>query len=104
MFYFESHITVSPVFGGELEEFRNICSQYKFKVAKLLLKKTETDLGVESDLDSFATGHGTDLHELARRMEVLLDLLVLRGFNVIRYKIEDIIIDSRHDDYLKLIK
>lgn len=88
--YYESHVTLAPVEGGKLEELRAICSNYKFRVADLLLKK-----GVASDLDSFCSSRGKDMEELTGRMMSLIDELVLREFDVWRYKIESVIIDVR---------
>lgn len=39
MFYYESHITIEPVFDDKLELASNIAIKYKFKVASLLMQK-----------------------------------------------------------------
>lgn len=96
--YFESHITIEPVFGTDLEKFKNICSDYKFRVATLLLQKRKEDNAERSKNDSFCTGRGSELDELETRMLNLSKHLIKENFIVWRYKIESVLIDSRYDD------
>lgn len=94
-YYFECHITIDPVLieeNGEL--LRNLCAIVHFKVANLFMLKT----GDRSEKDTFMTGHSKDLEALIERMIQLLDLLKLHNFPIRRYKIEEIIIDSRNED------
>jgi len=96
--YFESHVTLDPVFDERLELLKKVCSIYKFRVAELLMKKRAESTPERSDLDTFCTGHDSDFEELKERMLVLIIMLRMNGFVVRRYKIEDVILDSRIDD------
>jgi len=101
--YYESHVTLDPVFGDRLDVLREACSAHGFRVAKLLMKKRGTDAGVPSDLDSFCTGTSRDLDGLRDTMQALILALKAGGFVVRRYKIETIVLDSRVDDELHLL-
>jgi hypothetical protein len=99
-FYYECHITIAPVFDCRLEEAKDIASGHGFKVASLLMKKREIDQPTVSMYDTFMTGHSKDIVKLKQSMLLLISDLMSAGFTIYRYKIEDIIIDSRiHDEY-----
>ena len=68
---------------------------FGFRVAKLYKTNQET-----SDLDTFMTGHDDDLVMMKYRMKNLCYNLGVQGFDVLRYKIEEIILDSRNGDLL----
>jgi hypothetical protein len=96
--YFESHITIAPVFGKDLEVFRGWCRMYKFHVAELLMVKSRGGRGVPSRKDAFCTSRGTSLSDLQRRTTTLVKMLDQYGFTVRRAKIEYTLFDSRHED------
>ena len=98
--YYESHVTIEPVFDDRLEAFRKVCKQYNFHVATLVMQKRAEDTPERSKHDSFCTGHGRNGEELAQRMFDLLDVLKTLEFKVWRYKIEVVPLDSRYDDSL----
>lgn len=100
---YKSHITIEPVFGERLDLFKNICSDYHFRVAKLLLQKRESDTPVRSSNDSFCTGHSTTEEDLRNRMIGLCKSLISKDFKVYRYKIEAVILDSRTKDAFSLL-
>lgn len=89
--YFECHITIEPVEGERLTRFQEICSKYKFKVANLLMRKTLE----KSKLDSFCTGKDKNFTNMKFRMNNLLNELKNNNFNIYRYKIEAILLDSK---------
>jgi hypothetical protein len=91
--YYECHVTIEPVQDERLTEFSNICSSYGFKVATLLMQKSLD----RSNLDSFCTGKATNFAFLKARMDFLLSDLNKAKFNVYRYKIESILLDSKVD-------
>lgn len=101
--YFEAHITIEPLFDDELNDLKKLAATFKFKVADLLIKTHRKDTLERSSLDSFLTGHGGDLPDLMLRTEQLLNMLHCYGFKVWRYKIEDILIDSKLCDTWKLV-
>lgn len=103
-YYFESHITIEPVFGEQLEQIKEICKEFDFKVAELLMKKREDDTEERSKFDTFATGHGKDLDVIKYRTKTLAEKLISAGFKLWRYKIEDTLLDSRFEDTLNIMK
>ncbi len=90
---YECHITIDPVFNERLEQFKNICKDYNFKVAKLLMANDRL-----SDKDSFCTGHSKSLIEIQNKMLNLLAALKENNYAIRRYKIEQILLDSRYND------
>lgn len=101
--YYESHITIEPVFGDHRAVVQNIVSQFGFKLADLLMKKREEDTEERSDKDTFMTAHGYNYDELLKRMSDSISALKAYGYKVWRYKIEIICLDSRNEDTLLLI-
>ena len=96
--YYEAHVTVEPVFEEDLERFKTICHDYKFRVANLLMQKRRSDSEERSKNDSFCTGRGISFTDIEKRMLALVQRLQKEGFKVWRYKIESTLIDSRYDD------
>ena len=95
MNYYESHITIEPVFEEELEKFKNICSKYKFRVAELLLQKRKIDKPEISTKDTFCTGRFKDLETAKNDTLSLVEELKENVFIVKRYKVEYIVLDVR---------
>lgn len=96
--YFECHVTVEPVFDESRERLSKIAESNGFKLAKLLMKKREEDTEERSKHDTFMTGHSKSYSDLEDRMLRLIADVTAQGYKVWRYKIEDTIIDSRHED------
>lgn len=108
--YYESHITISPVLDEErLTELREIASRFGFRVADLLMKKRDVDTPQRSMYDTFLSTRVNNNKPGARDKclgHTLLCCTALRdkGFDVWRYKIEAVIIDStHHNDEFNLI-
>lgn len=103
MRYFECHITIEPVFGEELEVFKEICKKFNFKVANLLMQKDRKATPERSDKDTFCTGHGKDYDVIHKRMMGLVGAIQTAGYQVWRYKIEDVLLDVKlhrtYDDH-----
>lgn len=102
-FYYEAHVTVEPVFDDALEEFKRIAAAHQFRVADLLMQKRAEDTPERSKYDTFCTGRATDYVVLLNLMVSMIRQLKLQGFKVWRYKIEDTLFDSRHEDTLHLL-
>lgn len=102
-YYFESHVTVEPVFDERLTQLTEICKEFHFHVADLLLKKRASDTEQRSQSDSFCTARSKDYGELEVRMRNLISRLKTEGYQIWRYKIEDALLDSRYEDTLKLL-
>ena len=94
--YYEAHVTIDPVIDDELEKFKELCKQHKFRVAELLMKKKKSKTGfVLNDHDQFCTGRDLDAKELCKRMFDLIKNLELNGFTVRRYKVENTLLDKK---------
>lgn len=95
--YYESHITIDPVFGEELQHFKEVCLGFNFRVAKLLMEKTP------STQDAFCTSRSQVYTDIVERTSGLVLALKQVGFKVRRYKIEDTLVDSKIDDKFELL-
>lgn len=96
--YFEAHVTIEPVFDERLEYFKSICSEFKFHVADLLMRKRKKDNETRSNFDSFCTGKDKNYDNIESRMFNLIDKLNKNNYHVWRYKIESTLLDSKYDD------
>lgn len=101
--YYECHVTIDPVFEEERETLAAIIKPYKFKLAKLVMKKNKGDDYKDSTLDTFFTAHGKYYSDLQQRMVDCVREVQANGYTVRRYKIENTILDSKLNDLLELI-
>jgi hypothetical protein len=104
-YYYECHITIEPVFEdwGNIVEVEKIATKHGFKLAKLLMQKRSEDQPERSSKDTFMTSHGKELLDLTVRMKACCEELQAFGLIVYRYKIEDIVLDSRIKDEFNLL-
>ena len=100
--YYESHVTVDPLEGLELNKFKSTCNNYGFKVAELLMVKEGFGL-VNSDKDSFCTTRSKNFDDISKRTKLLIYELNMVNIKVRRYKIEDTLIDSKISDDLNIL-
>jgi len=101
--YFESHITIEPIFDeNRLELFKKVIASYNFKAAKLYMLKGG-EKGIPNSKDSFCTARSKDYHKLCYDTHVCIIALQHLGFTVFRYKIENTLIDSKIDDKWNLL-
>lgn len=101
--YYECHITIEPLFDEQLEQVKELVIPYKFKVAELLMKKRSEDTEERSQYDTFMTSHSQHYAELEERMIQLIFTLQGNGITVWRYKIEDVVLDSKINDMLGVL-
>lgn len=94
--YYESHITIEPVFGERYAEFKTTSMFHGFKSTELLLQKRKEDKPERSSKDMFCTAHSKSFEDLERRMTTLTRCLRASGFKVWRQKIEAVMLDIRH--------
>lgn len=103
-FYYESHVTIEPIPDEtRLEEAKTIAVSYGFKMAHLLMKNREKDTEERSSRDTFMTAHSKDYAHIKLNTMAVVMALTSNGFKVWRYKIEDILCDSRIDDEFNLL-
>lgn len=93
--YYESHVTVEPVFDAKLELLTQIAHNHKFRVADLFLQKRPQDTPERSRFDSFCTSRGQECNELVYRTRRLVADLQFNGLTVWRYKVESALVDER---------
>lgn len=97
--YHESHVTIEPVFDDRRRDrLLALCEEHGFRVAKLLMQKRAEDTPERSRHDTFCSSMSVDPPVLERRMFDLVAALQAEGFKVWRYKIEDVVLDSKVDD------
>jgi hypothetical protein len=97
---YECHVTIEPVLDeGRLNELKGLAAVWGFKVADLLMRNEE-----KSRNDTFLTGHNQDYVNMKTQMEFLIDVIKHHGYTIWRYKIENIILDSKYQgDTLNLL-
>jgi hypothetical protein len=95
--YYECHINLEPD-EKRRDTLDMLCESNGpgFRVAKLRMEK-------EASTDAFVTGRGGNYEELVHRMTILVNALRREGFTVLRYKIEEALLDSKVEDSLSLL-
>lgn len=93
--YYESHITIDPVFDERLAVLKEVAAFYGFHVADLILRKSRKDPEKPHQDDSFLTGRDKNRVHLEHRMDLLIEGLQDRDFVIRRKKIEAALIDER---------
>jgi hypothetical protein len=101
--YYEAHVTIEPIHDEQLDKARTIAEESKFKIAHLLMKNREKDTEERSSRDTFMTAHDKDYDNIVFRTFSVVRSLKAAGFKVWRYKIEDIVVDSRITDEFDLL-
>lgn len=87
---FECHITIAPAFD-RLEYLQGLAEEHGFKVANLVMAS-----GERSERDMFMTAHGEDYSQIGYRALRFCLALKHVGFKLQRYKIEQVLVDSRY--------
>lgn len=97
--YFECHITIVPIEIAYEEVERPILNRvahrWGFRPATFLLKK-----GNQAVPDDFLTTRGTDYQDVYNRMMSCVKELYRYDFTVVRYKIENTLLDVKLNRYV----
>lgn len=93
--YFESHITIEPVYGERLEKLTKIVQEHKFRVADLLMQKRPENTAERSKYDTFCTAKDTSYQRIFTNAEKCVEKLIEAGFVVWRVKIENTLLDEK---------
>lgn len=103
---FEVHVTIDPVFEDDpkREILERIATNHNFKLAKLYMLKDSFVPEQESDRDTFMTYHSRDYGLAVHSTKVIVDHLRRENFKVRRYKIEEIVMDSKVVDLLGILE
>lgn len=102
--YFESHVTLEPVFDERLTLLKILAKSSGFHVAKLIMKKRKGETPSPNQEDAFCTARSVDYNELLGDIMIFIGRLQKHDFKVYRYKIENTLLDSRSHDPHDLIK
>lgn len=101
--YYEAHVTIDPIFDARRDVAAEIATKFGFRLAKLIMRKREADAELPAQDDTFMTANSTDVTSIQSMTRRCVRELQAAGFVVRRYKIEDTILDSRHNDELGLL-
>lgn len=93
--YYESHITIEPKFGEELEKVKRLAENNGFRVADLFLQKRKNDTPERSKFDSFMTARSNSLEEITFLTDKMVEDLGKHNYFIFRYKIEITLIDVK---------
>ena len=99
-YYYEAHISLVPVTPGgeERRELLGIAALHGAKLASFAMNKED-----KKTPDAFITFRGSDYNQMVATTMRLVRDLILFGFKVKRYKIEDTLLDSNREDTLQLL-
>lgn len=95
--YYEVHVTIEPVEQDKYVLFEKLAAAQGFWCSEWALKK-------ENGYNFFATTRSKSYDGAYSRMYHLITSLAVRGFKVLRYKIEDTVLDSKIEDILGIVK
>jgi hypothetical protein len=100
---YETHITIEPIMeDARREEIAQLIAPHGFKLAELVMMKKDSML--RSQLDTFMTGHDCSYAMSTIKLTMCVSDIQKAGIKVLRYKIEQIMLDSKYqDDPLKLL-
>lgn len=97
--YYEIHVTLAPDFD-RLEEVKFLGKKHSFHMGKLLLMKKEDQL---SHKDMFLTGRTFSYYDACKVTQDLITDLKFAGFTILRYKIENTVLDSKIKDMFEVL-
>lgn len=100
--YYEAHVTIEldpeERLMAAIPHVTDLSSAKGFKFASLT-----TSCHGQEKLSHILTGHDKQRGHLLERMVQMIKLLKLHGYSIVRYKIEDISLDSRVIDSYGLL-
>lgn len=101
---YEGHITLEPVHGSALHRAIELAYRAGFKASEEpgYLGSSYSERTTRND--GFLTGHSPEYVLIRRSMKQLILDLQAEGFQVRRYKIEHIVVDSKLYDEWELIE
>lgn len=102
--YYECHITIDPIFDESgRDKLQELITPHGFKLAKLLMQKRKEDTPEMSKYDTFMTAHHTIEIEMLYKLFNCMKVLKENGYIIRRYKIENVILDSRINDKFEML-
>ena len=97
--YFESHITIEPVFDDKLDRAGAIAEAHGFRLANLLMQKRSFDTPERSKHDTFMTAQGGDYGVLFALTLQTVRTLQEANFKIWRIKLENTLFDTRYNGH-----
>jgi len=97
--YFEAHVTTEPATGERFEQWHQICQDFGFRPATLLMRKPSGEITGEHIDDQFCTAREKSYNTIFAMTQDLVAELKARGFRVHRAKIEDTLYDTKIDGW-----
>lgn len=95
--YYEMHITVKAV--GEWDAFAGAVTHAKWKASKFDVDDVDAMHG-----QWFLSARWPTMEGCKKRMKAALDALRARGYEILRWKIEDTMLDSKHGDTEEMLR
>lgn len=96
---YECHVTTEYLGEEDRGTYELLTSKFTFKMGKLYMKKDE-----KSEMDSFFTCHHDDFQVIKSQMLDFIKVIKDLKIKVLRYKIEDIVLDSKYQgDLLEIL-
>jgi hypothetical protein len=92
--YYEAHITVPPLNNAQLAVVEQLCSAHDWHRSTFELHK-----GGQVP-NAFVSCRDTSRNHIIARTGTMLRLLLNAGFTVLRWKVEDTLLDSKRGDRL----
>ena len=100
--YYEAHVTIEPLTDETRPVVENLCSRLGFKIAEFLMQRAapgQEDVPA-NDPNSFTSARDVSSQKIGQRVRALVLCLRAMGVEVRRYKIEDTMLDTKHEDDL----
>ena len=92
--YYEAHVTIPPLDNRQLEEVDALCEKYDFRRSTFEMHKD----GLLPN--AFVSARDESRDAIVGRVADMVAELVRRGYTVLRWKIEDTMLDSARGDSL----
>lgn len=93
--YYEAHITIEPAEGQEFQDFAQVAQMGGWKASRF--GEDEVD---HYEGHFFVSRRGKHLEIMKRAVATTVSYFEMASYKVIRWKIEDTLLDSKHGDTL----
>jgi len=96
--YFESHITIEPLSDAKQGDIMPIVNTYEFRIADLIMRNGRPHME-----NMFVSARSEDYKDICTRTKHVVNALQCKGIKVLRYKVENTLLDSRKHDIWKCL-
>lgn len=91
--YYEAHVTIPPVPEERLPEVDELCSQLGWQRSTFVMHKNRVP-------NAFVSARHADRDEMILMVHDMIRALTGLGYEILRWKIEDTLLDSNRGDLL----